>query len=642
MVDFRKWFLALAIVALLLGSAVTASAQITTPALTCTSNAGATPTVRAEGLTELVGDVVLNCTGGVPTNAGVQVPGLNFQIFLNTNITSRLYSSDRSEALLIVDDPPAQLATGTTPGSPGVQVFCSGGSICPITGVGTPGGVDYRNGTNPNVFQGRRASDNSLVWTGVPIDPPGSVGTRIIRITNVRANANQLGVSSTLIPSQIVMFISATGSQGITINNPQQVVAFVTPGLAFSLRQVTSSTASNGTAIFGVGDGLDSAGRTFFQCNAVNKDLAGDNTKTVPQGPAFWARFREGFASSFKHRGGNNYIAPGPTGSGSGNPNLFTESGFTVPAFGPGNIGLASNGTRLMLRFSNIPAGVSVFVGTRTENARAVLLSGVDANGDGQSNIFVPTGTTSFAYAVDSLGAPITIGIAPITVSGGTATAVYEVVPGNDPNNTENFQVPVVIAYSPNTANNLPGLGNMTVTGSFAPLSTVGTQSETASIPRFADVNTARTGIAIIPCRTNLLFPYVTSQFGFDTGIAIVNTSQDPFGTSGQSGACTINFYGLTVGGGAAPPSATTRSIAPGGIVAFTIGTGLASDNIPGTPQFGGYIIAQCNFQFAHGFAFITDGPIGQARVAEGYLALVLDPGGVYRDTKATSEALNN
>jgi hypothetical protein len=44
-----------------------------------------------------------------------------------------------------------------------------------------------------------------------------------------------------------------------------------------------------------------------------------------------------------------------------------------------------------------------------------------------------------------------------------------------------------------------------------------------------------------------------------------------------------------------------------------------------GNANFQGYIIAQCDFLFAHGFAFITDGPIGQARVAEGYLALVLD-----------------
>jgi len=39
-------------------------------------------------------------------------------------------------------------------------------------------------------------------------------------------------------------------------------------------------------------------------------------------------------------------------------------------------------------------------------------------------------------------------------------------------------------------------------------------------------------------------------------------------------------------------------------------------------PGFQGYIIAVCNFQFAHGFAFISD--LGARNLAMGYLALVL------------------
>ena len=67
---------------------------------------------------------------------------------------------------------------------------------------------------------------------GVPIDAPGNRRlTRVIRITNIRANACLLGVSSTLIPTQIIMYISVNGSQQVTINNPQQTVAFIQPGL---------------------------------------------------------------------------------------------------------------------------------------------------------------------------------------------------------------------------------------------------------------------------------------------------------------------------------------------------------------------------------------------------------------------------
>src|SRR5947209_8248175 len=101
MVDFRKWFPALAVATLF---AATASAQVT-PTLSCFSNAASTPLIRAEGLSELVGDVVLNCTGGVPTPAGQLVPLVNLQVFLNTNVTSRLVADPLSEALVIIDDP---------------------------------------------------------------------------------------------------------------------------------------------------------------------------------------------------------------------------------------------------------------------------------------------------------------------------------------------------------------------------------------------------------------------------------------------------------------------------------------------------------------------------------------------------------
>jgi hypothetical protein len=122
------------------------------------------------------------------------------------------------------------------------------------------------------------------------------------------------------------------------------------------------------------------------------------------------------------------------------------------------------------------------------------------------------------------------------------------------------------------------------------------------------------------------LFPYVTNWAGFDTGIAIANTSQDPFGGNAQSGTCKINYYGTLANGN--PPTTTNettdRAVDAGETLTFILSGG-GTHGLAGNPNFQGYIIAQCGFQFAHGFAFITDGPIGQAQVAEGYLALVLD-----------------
>jgi hypothetical protein len=54
-------------------------------------------------------------------------------------------------------------------------------------------------------------------------------------------------------------------------------------------------------------------------------------------------------------------------------------------------------------------------------------------------------------------------------------------------------------------------------------------------------------------------------------------------------------------------------------------------------PGFQGYIIATCEFQYAHGFAYITNGYGGVNTQAQGYLALVLPSA-----TRSVVEALNN
>jgi hypothetical protein len=628
MVAFRRWLPALAVVTLMLGGVVTASAQVNSQQMTCFAVSSATPLVRAEGIAELVGDAVYQCTGGTPTPAGQQVPQVNVQIFLNTNVTSRLVADPLSEALLLIDDP--------TPGNQRPCVPATGFTNCPLTGVGG-NGIQYITNTSiPNVYQGRNGGANSIAWLGVPIDPPGTLGTRIIRITNIRANASGLGVSSTLIPTQIVMYASVTPPQALPIGSAQQVVAFVQPGLSFSLR-----TAAGGSAPGG--------GTTFLQCVSNNRNLATDNTAALQNGFSFMARFSEGFASSFKRRnvalGSSADVSPTPADQP--NPGgvcndatlcpgglYYTETGLYNSTFtttnGLNRAGLADHGTRLMARFSNVPAGVVLYAGVYENGATAATSRVRLVNTDG-------SGGGPFAAATTTSGSGATA-IAPITISGGSGIAVWEVMNAN-PLAIENIDIPIAVSFSSNTASNLPGLGTSTVVGSFAPLSTVTTQSSTAPLPRFADSPISRTSFVINACSTNLLFPFVTNQAGFDTGIAISNTSQDPFGTATQAGACKINYYGNSGGTTAAPPAQTSGVVDAGTQLLFVVSTG-GNLGITGTPNFQGYVIAQCAFQYAHGFAFVTDGPIGQARVAEGYLALVMDNALAPSRTGFTSEVL--
>jgi len=626
MVDFRKWFPALAVVALAFGAASTANAQ-QVAAFSCVGNAGVPPIVRAEGLTELVGDLVLNCTGGTPTAAGAPVPQANVQIFLNTNVTSRLVADPWSEALLMIDEPSAA-----------AQRYCSVNGGCAITGVGAAAGsdgfadgVDYDEtsgtGTVPNVYQGRNAGANSIVWLGVPIDPPGTNATRVIRITNIRANANQLGVSSTLIPTQIVMFISVTGTTSVPINNPQQTVAFIQPGLSFSTRQAVNS---------------------YLQCVSFNSAAATDSSKALVNGMGTVVRFSEGFASAFKRRNAAAYVdgdtSPTPVDQNVPGAIYNTESGFLnqTPAIVTGSsanglaaAGLADHGTRLMARFANVPAGVVLYASlypvvtcsdcgpssrpaitaaraATTSTLTMARLVTTDANGGGSFSRVTGTNTSSFDGGAAT---------APIALNNGAGMATWEVLQA-DPLTSQTYEFGIGVSYVANTSNNLPGLGSATVAGSFAPLSTVTTQSASAPLPRFADTSSARTIFTISACTTNILFVFLTNQAGFDSGIAISNTSVDPFGTAPQSGPCKLNYYGETTGGGAAPAAQTSAVVPAGKQLTAVLSTG-GNYGIAATPGFQGYMIAQCQFQYAHGFAFISD--VGANRVSEAYQALILD-----------------
>lgn len=117
----------------LLGIAGCVVVRAETPAaLTCTAGVDGPATVRAEGMAELVGDVVLHCTGGTPT--------ATVQLTLNTAIAG--------EARLIVE------------------------------------------GTVPVVYKARPgAAANTVTWIDVPFDAPATT-ERVIRLSHVHADAS--------------------------------------------------------------------------------------------------------------------------------------------------------------------------------------------------------------------------------------------------------------------------------------------------------------------------------------------------------------------------------------------------------------------------------------------------------------------
>ncbi len=723
MADFRKWFLAFAVVAILSGLAVPASAQNINPAFQCVANAGVPPTVRQEGLTELVGDLTLNCTGGTPTPAGQTVPQVNVAIFLNVFATSRLLTTSQpsgqqfNEALLIVDEPhsatnPARpiLNCGHDAGVP--DSGPSGPGVCSIVATNNPAntydgtsGVYFQNGSGtssaglnasvtcgtavpttgyngtpvasggygcgrPNVFQGRQAlgQPNGIVFLGVPVDPPGTTTNRVIRITNVRANANQQIASTLTTVSQIVMSISVSGNTSLSINNPQQIVAYILPGLSTAVR------FSN----------------TFVQCNDANRTVATGGSALGSggqNGAQFAVRFAEGFASSWKERNitihisngtfvGGQYAYAGTTNWSATDINqdvpgaiYNTESGFSFapgasepspnPPAGYGTVnvtstansfaspsgtgiagaGVASQGTRLVASFSSIPTGAQLYTPTWVNLVRqnaTTTISGVmalvstDATGAGGAPLQGLSGGVTGAVAGTS-GT-----FSAVSQFNQAGIAVYEIL-FTDPFSLEQVDVPVAVVYLANPGNNLPAVAvQSTVTGGFAPFSSNaswGQASASLPHPRFVPGTPARNSFIVIKCSCNILFPFVTNQQGYDTGIAIANTTVDPFGLTPQTGAVTLNYYGSGPGGSAAPAAQTSQAVPGGGILLFTLSGGgnFGVDNR--AAGFQGYLIAQAQFQYCHALAYLTalGASASTASQSEAYLGIVLDTDGLPR-----------
>jgi hypothetical protein len=541
MVDFRKALLVLAVLVFATGIA---SAQLVNP-LQCVASSGVPPIARAEGVAEEVGQVIIRCTGGTPTPLGAPISTVNVQIFLNTFVTSRLLDATtlRSEAMLLIDEP-----------QPGNQFYAG---AAPFTGVvtGNGNGVYGPSSSRPNIFGAQQASDSSLVWLNIPFDPPGSVPERVIRLVNVRANANRVGVSSTLIPSAINMFISVSGTGSLGFSNTQLTVAYVQKGLTFSATTATYNQCEPGTKTFNV-------------------------------------KFAENFGTAFRFRGSTvTQDVPGRI--------YNSESMFWGPAFGSdaATVGVATQATRLIAKFSNVPSNVTLSI---------PLTVTASTGGDIASVVFSPdSGST-----VGSDGT--------IALTNAAGAAVWN-VDSSVAGAISTFTFPISVTYK---ASPLPATGTASVAGNYAPTTTVFTYSASAPAPRFVDDSTNVSTFTIAPCRTNLLFPFVTNQAGFDTGIVISNTSSDPFGTVPQRGVCKLNYYGGTAGGGAAPGVQTSGVVTEGQQLVLTVSNG-GNLGITATPGFQGYIIAQCDFQYAHGFAFISD--LGSSRVAEGFLAIVLD-----------------
>jgi len=638
MADFRKWILALAVLALVFTGVASAQVTGTVQQMICVAGTAVPPQLRTEGYTELVGDITLNCSGGTAPVDGAVIPPANIVVNLQGIITSRLIgnggTANSSEALLLIDELGSGL-TGLGPSEP--QFLCN----APLTGcqayVGTVSGqtapVTTSGGTTyaQNVFQGV-TSGSQVTFFGVPILPPVSTGvSRVYRITNLRVNAN--GITGGGSGFQSVLAQISVNNVQVSVTNPTVTVGYIQQSFAGSFRNGANSGALT----------TDNE----YQCQPQTNKLVAV------------LRYSELFGTAFKTRVNGVGVYPATTSSAVQNiPGAIynSESGF-ISAFSGGGgpltsaagytAGLADYGTRLKAVFSNIPSGVSVYVSAINLTDGTTPTGGTPA---GTGITPAPAASPELAYLVNTETGvdnpiPLQTGLVdtgtewllPVS-STGTAQAVWEVVQ-TLPNTTENYDFGVYITFPQNITPSPQGISAVlsyapTPTAPFS-ASAAGVASGSLTIPRFA-IASAASGTPFLNinlCTTALLFPYITTSFlvpgqsGFDTGISIANTTSDPFSTVNQAGTCTLYWYG-------GPPGATTAATFP---PATTLGAGGINSNVPilsGTTaltlasqsvpaNWSGYMIALCNFQFAHGYASVTD--VGVRNIMASYLALVID-----------------
>jgi hypothetical protein len=419
-----------------------------------------------------------------------------------------------------------------------------------------------------DALYGVRTANKEIAFDDVTVPFPGGPNPEktTIRISSIRGNVTQLGLPSEGNVIQIDAIVSTEPPSTLSVGVPSVTIGFS----RLSLISEGVSDAING-----------------LQCVDLNEE-------DQP-----YLTIREGFASAWKTQG-----VPSDA------KNTFWESGYyaTNSENGAG----ASQETQFQLSFGTIPDDVTLQLDEEIDDGDSLVLTLLKVNG-----------TTINSLCGGTPGDLVTV-----SHVGGAATAVYGVC-DNNPNAREEIDIPLPVSW---VVDDTPDVGAGTVTISYWPLNGSQVSSKNVSAggdrePRFVDTaSSPQEFVSVTKCVTTLLFPFVTNQSGFDTGMAISNTSEDwgLSGIDGQDGGCEVHYIGTDTQDNTPPVDVTTEDVVAGEQLIWLLSSG-GSHGLVGAAMFQGYVLAACDFQYAHGYAFITDGfGGGIPALAQGYLALVI------------------
>lgn len=298
---------------------------------------------------------------------------------------------------------------------------------------------------------------NVILFANVPVEGPGTKKQNL-RITNLRLSVAALGAPDRALESgrfpdtNVVAAISITGDWPPALITPTVIMGY--PRLALSLRLLGQHEEERPPFRF-----RDRAER--------NERLTVDPTANDAV-ISFCVEFKEYFQNAFK----------------TGAQEAGTADGLSATV----------HGTRMLLKFFNVPEHVHVFVTTTDVNpsdgahngrrhpVKAVLATGSDANGCGGGLL---TGVSPNTATADGLP------IMRIAVREGFGFAVWEWV--NEARNPQTPMEHVRFGVVLGVESGHEPLGALSVSGNLAPLSTVGTSSDTEAVPRFVEVQSPRT-----------------------------------------------------------------------------------------------------------------------------------------------------
>jgi len=446
----------------------------------------------------------------------------------------------------------------------------SGTLVCPSSGAGIGGAAGIPTG-DPMRIEGATG-----VFAGVARLRLNTVSSRI-EVTLPNACGAPSGVCTATNTSSGVFRIV-----GVRIDaNGKSGAQTFSASLNNSANNYLLSTTS-GTVINNIGPGL--AGAAAIGLAPGNTTIPGICGGTLPAGTAtiFTNRnvpracgafiLTEGFASAWR------------TAIQSGNSS-------TGPTPGP------NAGTQIRLTFNNVPAGVTLALGSSRGSA--------SSNSSLNMTLSNPTITSSSTTTVVTFV--------------GTSTSDVEVA---------EFDYSVTTPLSTTAAVTTPG--TISVTATLYPfgdgIDSAGVPRQDQGYPTVVEGDAGPTTIVnIVPANTVMLMPYaLVIPPIFDTGIAIANTTKDPFGNSSGgatpgNGTITVDLFPTTSTGGAGTPFSLTTSttVKPGGglssdgtLAAGATWTVLLSQLMTAAGQTGGftgYIFIRANFLDAHGTATISD-----------------------------------